>query len=281
MTIKTGLVNSIWKKVGSGCLLFFLIAPVFSTAQQAPASSQSLDAWRAPMNEQLDRYLSDLVQEAQPGGVPLIRAERNKATVPSAEASAITSKPAGSVGPFAQSVDEILRLKGLPAQLISVVSVESGFKPWALSPKGALGLWQLMPETARRYGLVVNGARDDRRDPAKSTAAAAQYLKDLYGQFGSWPLALAAYNAGEVRVQNAIDRFQTRDFWTLSAKLALPDETRRYVPAVLLKAGGEEGLAVPAPPLMPSLKPLSKIDGHSLVVFATTAQALLLGQNSN
>jgi soluble lytic murein transglycosylase-like protein len=199
------------------------------------------------MNQQLDTYLVKAKNEAQPVREPLTRVEHNETATPSSETNTFAAKPAEIGGPFNQTLDGILRTQGLPPQLISVVAVESGFKPWALSPKGALGLWQLMPETARRYGLVVNEARDDRRDPAKSTHAAAQYLKDLYGQFGSWPLALAAYNAGEVRVQNAIDRFQTRDFWTLSAKLALPDETRRYVPAVLIKAGGEGGLS--APPL--------------------------------
>ena len=103
----------------------------------------------------------------------------------------------------------------------------------ALSPKGALGLWQLMPDTARRYGLVVTASRDERLDVEKSTRAAARYLRDLYQQFGSWPLALAAYNAGEQGGPKAVERAGTRDFVQLSSLRLLPQETRNYVPAVL------------------------------------------------
>jgi membrane-bound lytic murein transglycosylase D len=131
----------------------------------------------------------------------------------------------------------ILRAHGLPEELIAVVAVESGFRPSVLSPKGARGLWQLMPETARRYGLAVGREADERLDPLKSTHAAARYLSDLYAQFADWPLALAAYNAGEQRVERALSRMGARDFWTLARHAALPKETRAYVPAVLSRAG--------------------------------------------
>jgi membrane-bound lytic murein transglycosylase D len=90
-----------------------------------------------------------------------------------------------------------------------------------------------MPETARRYGLVVTPSRDERLDVERSTCAAAHYLRDLYQQFGSWPLALAAYNAGEQRVQRAVARAGIADFIQLSSLRLLPQETRNYVPAVL------------------------------------------------
>jgi len=90
-----------------------------------------------------------------------------------------------------------------------------------------------MPGTARQYGLVVNANQDDRLDVLKSTAAAAQYLHALHDQFGDWPLALAAYNAGPNRVVHGIDRINARNFWALSRDFALPDETRDYVPRVL------------------------------------------------
>jgi membrane-bound lytic murein transglycosylase D len=90
-----------------------------------------------------------------------------------------------------------------------------------------------MPDTARRYGLVVTPSRDDRLDVERSTRVAARYLRDLYQQFGSWPLALAAYNAGEQRVQRAVQRAGITDFIQLSSLRLLPQETRNYVPAVL------------------------------------------------
>jgi hypothetical protein len=131
------------------------------------------------------------------------------------------------------SVNPILGSEGVPLELASVILVESGGRTNALSPKGALGLWQLMPSTAIRYGLRVEAGSDERMDIDKATRAAARYLNDLYQQFGSWPLALAAYNFGEDRLQRVIDRAGTRDFLQLSRQKLLPQETRSYVPAVL------------------------------------------------
>jgi membrane-bound lytic murein transglycosylase D len=119
----------------------------------------------------------------------------------------------------------------VPTDLAAIVLVESGGNPTALSPKGARGLWQLMPQTARRYGLIVDGQTDERLDISKSTRAAAEYLRDLFAQFHSWPLALAAYNAGEQAVQRAVSRTGS-DTFSLAAA-ALPRETQGYVPAVL------------------------------------------------
>jgi membrane-bound lytic murein transglycosylase D len=115
--------------------------------------------------------------------------------------------------------------------------VESGGNPLALSPKGARGLWQLMPETARRYGLTVDGWRDDRIDLEKSTEGAARYLRELHTEFDDWALALAAYNTGKRNVEIAIERAQTREFNALSLQGYLPAETRKYVPAVLAAMG--------------------------------------------
>lgn len=129
----------------------------------------------------------------------------------------------------------ILEQHGIPAGLTAIVAVESGGNLRALSPKGARGLWQLMPQTARRYGLIVDNVRDDRIDVKKSTAAAAQYLADLYTQFGSWPMALAAYNRGEQGLTEAIRRAHSTDLSLLFASGRLPAETRAYVPAVLAR----------------------------------------------
>jgi len=117
--------------------------------------------------------------------------------------------------------------------LWSVARVESGFNPAAVSPKGALGMFQFMPATARRFGLQVDTRVDERLDPTRSAVAAARYLNFLHGRFGDWKLALAAYNSGEQRVASAVERGRTRDFYELSRRGLLPEETRLYVPRVL------------------------------------------------
>lgn len=134
------------------------------------------------------------------------------------------------------TIEPILRSHGVPADLVAVILVESGGRTDALSPKGARGLWQLMPDTARRYGLHVDDIHDDRVDLFRSTQAAAQYLHDLHTQFGDWKLALAAYNTGEANVTSAILRAHTQDFDQLASRWMLPLETRNYVPRVLAAA---------------------------------------------
>ena len=127
----------------------------------------------------------------------------------------------------------ILREEGIPDEIVALVLVESGGQPTALSSKGARGIWQFMPDTARRFGLTVNSETDDRLDVMKSTRAAGQYLRDLHTRLGDWSLTLAAYNAGEMVVQNAVSRSGSKDFTFLSNKRLIPAETRAYVPAVM------------------------------------------------
>lgn len=130
-------------------------------------------------------------------------------------------------------LEPILREEGVPIELSGVVLVESGGLTTALSTKGARGVWQFMPDTARRYGLAVDAGHDDRTDLVKSTRAASRYLRDLYARFGDWSLVLAAYNAGELAVTDAIKKAKSRDFGSISDRGFLPLETRNYVPAVM------------------------------------------------
>lgn len=127
----------------------------------------------------------------------------------------------------------VLKEKGLPMNLVYVALIESGFSSKALSRANAVGYWQFIYGTGKRYGLKIDGFVDERRDFILATSAAAQYFKDLYSLFGSWHLALAAYNSGEYRVNRAVLRHYNRDFWHLSSKKALPRETRNYIPKLI------------------------------------------------
>ncbi len=127
---------------------------------------------------------------------------------------------------------EIFVRKGLPKDLIYVALVESGFSPTARSHANAVGMWQIVSKTGNRFGLEQNKWVDERRHPMKAAKAAANYLSLLYDRFGSWSLALAAYNAGENAVQGALDKSGLKTFWALSDNGYLPAETRDYVPKV-------------------------------------------------
>jgi membrane-bound lytic murein transglycosylase D len=121
---------------------------------------------------------------------------------------------------------------GIPQDLAYVALVESAFKTGAYSRAKAKGVWQFVGETGKRYGLTVDGWLDERSDPDKATRAAAGYLKDLHDLFGDWNLALAGYNAGEGKVQRAIARYRTEDFWKLRQTRGLRRETKNYVPLI-------------------------------------------------
>ena len=137
---------------------------------------------------------------------------------------------------YVPMIKEILRDQGLPEDLIYLAMIESGFNPKAYSAMKACGPWQFIYETGGRYGLRVNHWVDERRDPEKSTIAAALYLKDLFNQFGNWYLAAAGFNAGEKRIERAVEKHETSDFWELSRYNTLPKETREYIPRLLAAA---------------------------------------------
>lgn len=141
---------------------------------------------------------------------------------------------------FAPAVDEALAEAGLPASLRYLPIVESGYSPRAVSSARAVGLWQLMAPTARQLGVGVSRLVDERRDPFRSTEAATTFLAELHARFGSWFLALSAYNAGPGRVQRILNRHaplrpRTDSLWW-EIRPHLPRETRDFVPKLFAAA---------------------------------------------
>ncbi len=132
--------------------------------------------------------------------------------------------------PYMPIIKHVLREEGLPEDLAFLPLIESGFNVNARSRAKATGMWQFMAATGAHYGLEVNSWIDERRDPVKSTRAAARHLKDLYETFGSWPLALASYNAGSGKIKRVLDKNSSSTFWEIGQSRALAAETRNYIP---------------------------------------------------
>ena len=223
--------------------LLLLATPVFLWSQGAPPVQQA----RATSEDPFSRVDGSLARAAD---AILASAATSSDDQPASDTThnanlAVLYGPqtpswTGGPGPAAARVDllrpaiePILRNHGIPTDLVAVVLVESEGRATALSPKGARGLWQLRPDTARRYGLRVDANQDERLDLFKATEAAAQYLHDLHAQFGDWKLALAAYNTGEGNLGTAILRAHSQEFDQLTNLRVLPLETRNFVPRVL------------------------------------------------
>lgn len=131
----------------------------------------------------------------------------------------------------------VLRENGLPEDLVYIALIESGFSPKAHSKANAVGYWQFIRSTGKRFGLTIDTFIDERRDPVLSTRAAAEYFKALHNLLGSWHLSMAAYNVGESRVKRAVTRYYTRDFWKLiKQRRSFPAETKNYVPKFIAAA---------------------------------------------
>jgi membrane-bound lytic murein transglycosylase D len=136
-------------------------------------------------------------------------------------------------GRYREMIQRVLGEEGVPQDLIYLAQAESAFQPLALSRAGARGIWQFVAWRGNEYGLKHTWWVDDRQDPEKATRAAAHHLRDLYGMFGDWYLAMAAYNCGPGNVSKAVERTGYADFWELYRRNVLPKETKNYVPIIL------------------------------------------------
>ena len=150
---------------------------------------------------------------------------------------AIARTWAKKVGRFGTAIRAELTRAGLPRDLLWLSVIESGHNPTIASPAGAAGLWQFMPDAARSYGLTVDRWVDERLDPERATQAAIRYLSDLYRRFGTWDLAMAAYNMGYGGLSRSVRKYSTNSFWELSRyEAGIPWETTLYVPKILATA---------------------------------------------
>lgn len=223
---------------------FVLLLPALLAAGSSDARNDQF----APYHEAIDARLAQMLNRATEPQEPAVGNRAERVEQPAEPAAATVrayanrywggreddlKRALGRLGQIRPVLEGILESEGLPKSLVAVVLVESAADPLALSPKEARGLWQFIPATARQYGLTVDSRRDDRIQIEQATRAAARFLRDLYEQFQDWPLALAAYNAGKGAVERAVQKSGRDDFWSLSSKRLLPEETRNYVPAVL------------------------------------------------
>jgi membrane-bound lytic murein transglycosylase D len=170
-------------------------------------------------------------------------------------------------GRYRDMISRVLQEEGLPQDLIYLAQAESAFQPLALSRAGARGIWQFVPWRGNEYGLHRSWWVDERQDPEKATRAAARHLRDLYGIYGDWYLAMAAYNCGPGNVQKGIERTGYADFWELYKRKVLPRETKNYVPIIIAltliaKDAAHYGIQVDPEPPVPTdvVKPGRAID---------------------
>ena len=218
-------------------LILVLIIPVFSGAEEK-ANEEILLASSSPVQD-------EKATEKIPEKTPETSAFHSSAYKTNGAASRAVEKSVGLFstrirdkfslwlsrsGQYLDLMKEILRKKDVPEDIVFLSLIESGFNPNAYSIAKAAGPWQFIASTARRYGLQITWWKDERKDPVKSTTAAADYLKDLYGMFGSWNLAMAAYNAGEGKIYRAIKKSKADDYWDLLDTKDIRTETKEYVP---------------------------------------------------
>jgi membrane-bound lytic murein transglycosylase D len=217
-----------------GCVCLFPVQALHAEAP-SPAVEAAIPPQLVPPSEdvaQLDEEVSDDSAYVKPYSIPIILNDSVESNLEyfKTRGRAVFQIWLDRSARYLPVMKKIFREKNLPEDLVYVSMIESGFNPYAVSWCRAVGAWQFMSATGKLYGLKVDWWIDERKDLIKSTNAAAELLKDLHGHFGSWPLALASYNAGAGKVQRAVLRTRSDDFWDLRASRYIRKETKNYVP---------------------------------------------------
>lgn len=222
--LSTAILVTLWSAYAAAQTAIVASLPVVQESAPATASL-------AERSEAASQSADELVDE-RPFHIPLILNDsvENEIAYFTTRGRNMFQHWLDSSARYLMVMKKILQEHNLPEDLAYLAMIESGFDPHAVSRKKAIGPWQFMIATGRKYGLSVDQWVDERRDPVKSTRAAATYLRDLHNLFGSWPLALASYNAGTTKVLRAVLLARSEDFWDLRASRQIRKETRNYVP---------------------------------------------------
>jgi LysM repeat protein len=214
-------IKFIAKQFAVSVIFLFLLSSV-------RANDTDLSAYHSVSPDELRERLDDMSNDVELKYTPEVHSIINEYIKGYRKGSEVLLGRGGQYFPI---YDNEFQKAGLPTELKYLSAVESSLIPTARSNSGAVGLWQFISSTGKIYGLTINSTIDERKDPIRSTQAAAKFLSDLYDEFGDWSLALAAYNCGPGGVKKATRRSATNeytDFWNI--KSYLPKETRRYVP---------------------------------------------------
>ncbi len=215
--------------------LFSLISSAVSSETLDPQKRQSIPSELKPPKEdlaQIDELPTEDGLDEKPYYIPMVLNDsvENHIEYFKTRGRDVFQRWLDQSARYIPAMKSIFREKNLPEDLVYVAMIESGFNPYAVSWAKAVGPWQFMPHTGKMYNLRIDWWVDERKDPIKSTYAAAEHLKDLYNLFGSWPLALASYNAGAGKVQRAVLKSRSEDFWDLKASRYIRKETKNYIP---------------------------------------------------
>jgi membrane-bound lytic murein transglycosylase D len=210
------------------CILLLLTLPVYASALNQEDEDTVDYPKISPLHEETKN--SPTILSDYSSNEVAVRAVEKNITLFSERIKERFSLWLSRSGKYMELMKEILRGENIPEEIVFIPLIESGFNPYACSPARAVGYWQFIASTAKKYGLKINWWMDERRDPVKSTMAAANYFKDLYEMFGSWNLAMAAYNAGEGKILKAISKTNTDDYWSLLGTKYIRSETKDYVP---------------------------------------------------